>query len=104
MTNTNKTLKEDIEEQLWRFAKYCNGLSPWKLNDPKDPLVEGAVQDSAQQLIQLFTLYSNEARLDELKRLHTDLRLVVDNHGVLTLRDRIFNRIKELSAERGDEV
>ncbi len=53
--NTPDNIDVELKESVWGFARYCNGLSPWKLNEEKlDPIVEGAINDYVAQLHKLL--------------------------------------------------
>lgn len=84
MTNPNNQSVE-LKESVWRFARYCNGLSPWKLNEEKpDPLAEGAINDFEAQLSQLLIkerlergIYELE-RLEHIPQMHGDWQTVIE--------------------------
>lgn len=50
--NTN-----DLREEIVRFARYCNTLTPYKLDEPLDPMVNEAIND----LESLFTNHTAKA-------------------------------------------
>lgn len=61
---TPDNINVELKESVWRFARYCNSLSPWKLNEEKlDPIVEGAINDYVAQLHKLLVA----ERIDELE-------------------------------------
>lgn len=79
--------EQEIREMVWRFAKYCNGLSPWKLDDPKDPIIEGSINDFADSIITI----TEEAKIEELEKLP---------RAGKTVEQYIKDRIKQLQSKK----
>ena len=57
--------EDRLDARIWRFAKYCNGLTPYKLDDPKDPIAEGAIND----FIDSLAAYTTNKIIEELESL-----------------------------------
>jgi len=90
-------VRSEIEQMCWRFARYSNGLSPWKLKDPVDPLVEGAIEDFAHSIKQLM----DRVRIDELRNVTKLAKCKRPNCEVehQISKVEIYFRIKELEAQ-----
>lgn len=93
-----------LREKMWRFAKYCNAISPRKLNDPKDPIVGGAINDFADQILKLIEAEKLEARLEQVMEDFADICLnysdQIDESELIKWR---LKMIAELKARKGDE-
>lgn len=60
---------DELTTKIWRFAKYCNGLTPYKLDEPKDPIVEGAVND----FIDSLEAYTTNKIIEELENVYNNI-------------------------------
>lgn len=41
----------ELKTMFVRFAKYCNSLTPRKLEEPLDPIVDGAINDFIESVL-----------------------------------------------------
>jgi hypothetical protein len=45
---------DNLKEQVIRLMRYANGLTPHKLEEPLDPIVEGCIDDNVAALLELL--------------------------------------------------
>ena len=69
-----------LKELLIRFARYANTLTPYKLDEPLDPMVEDSIDDMAV----LLSKYSNE----QAKKV--DRFEVIDDTGRAYVKGNIY--------------
>lgn len=82
----------ELEELLWKLAK--------EIERNAGEYSDVAILDSVDEATQQITHLINQARIEELEKVYDDIRIVVDNHGVIDLRSRVFDRLNALKGTK----
>jgi hypothetical protein len=80
--------KEPLKQQLLKLARYANTLTPYKLDEPLDPIVEAAIDALAGELQQQHEAEVLSALINEL-----------ESFWQLGAEHGIDNRIEELTEQ-----